>query len=474
MSEQVEELWRRARPAFGEEGLWERARTLGMSVLTCLGRRTVTGMLTASGQQDRDWSAAYRLFEEARYDPEQLFAPAREEVLARLPEGARVTGFLDDTLFGKRGRRVAGASWRRDPLGPPFQTNLIWAQRFVQTALALPEGKGAARARAIPVQLQHAPTAPRPTRSAPPEAWARYRQEQQVSSLSWIGVAQMCALREALDRDPRGRARLLLLAVDGSYTNRTVFRGLPPRTEVIGRVRKDAALFSPPKASPGRGRPRVYGSPLPTPEQVRQDPSFPWQQVEAYAAGRVHTFHVKTVAPVRWKAAGERDLLLLVVRPLAYRPRKGSRVLYREPAYLLCSTLTLPLAELLQAFLWRWETEVAFREEKSLLGMGEAQVRTTPAVALLPAFVAAMYAYLHVAGAAAHEHCRNRLTLPKWRVTSPQARCTTSQLQGLLRAELWGRALGVTIGGFGNVPQTHPKPLKIDSAPAAAIIYAQR
>jgi hypothetical protein len=445
-----------------------------MSVLTCLGRHTVTGMLTASGQQDRDWSAAYRLFEEARFDSDQLLAPVREEVLARLPEGARVTGFLDDTLFGKRGRRVQGAAWRRDPLGPRFQTNLIWAQRFVQTALALPEGSGAVRARAIPVQLQPAPTAARPRKSAPPEAWAHYREEQQRLALSCVGVAQMGALRRVLDKQPMGAERSLLLAVDGSYTNRTMYRGLPARTHLIGRVRKDAALFAPPAPSPGRGRPRVYGKPLPTPEQIRQDPAIPWQQVEAYAAGRVHVFDVKVVAPVRWKGAGDKDLVLMVVRPLAYRPRRGSRLLYREPAYLLCSDPTLSLAELLQAFVWRWETEVAFREEKSLLGMGEAQVRTEPAIATVPAFVAAMYAYLHVAGAGAQARCRDRLARPKWQAESAPGRCTTQQLQGLLRAELWGRALGVNIEGFAEVREARTKPLKIDNAAAAAVIYAQR
>ncbi len=240
-----------------------------MSVLTCLGRHTITGLLTTSGQHDRDWSGVYRLFEKERVDLERLFAPVYQKVLGRLPEGAPVVGFLDDTLLAKRGRKVAGANWRRDPLGPPFQANLIWSQRFVQSALALPEGVGAVRARAIPVQLRHAPTALRPRAGAGPEAWAQYRQEQRRRCLSVVGAQQMGALRARLDAHPGGAKRALLLAVDGSYTNRTMYRKLPARTTLIGRVRKDAALFAPPVASGGRGRPRVYGAPLPTPEQLR-------------------------------------------------------------------------------------------------------------------------------------------------------------------------------------------------------------
>jgi hypothetical protein len=68
---------------------------------------------------------------------------------------------------------------------------------------------------------------------------------------------------------------------------------------------------------------------------------------------------------------------------------------------LLCSEASLPVELILQAYLWRWEIEVAFREEKTLLGLGEAQVRTNPAVGGVPAFVAATYAYLHLTAALA-------------------------------------------------------------------------
>ena len=96
------------------------------------------------------------------------------------------------------------------------------------------------------------------------------------------------------------RDRRLLVAVDGAYTNRTVFGDIPERTCLIGRIRKDAKLFMPPHfGGIGRGRPRVYGIQIPTPEQIRQDESIPWQTSNAYAAGKVHSFDVKVVGPIR-------------------------------------------------------------------------------------------------------------------------------------------------------------------------------
>jgi hypothetical protein len=93
------------------------------------------------------------------------------------------------------------------------------------------------------------------------------------------------------------------------------------------------------------------------------------------AAGSVHHLKVKTLAPLRWRSAGQHHTLrLVVIAPLAYRPRKGSRLLYRRPAYLICTDPSLSLKKVIQYFLWRWGIEVNFRDEK-LAGDLVMQVR---------------------------------------------------------------------------------------------------
>jgi hypothetical protein len=60
------------------------------------------------------------------------------------------------------------------------------------------------------------------------------------------------------------------MSVDGSYTNEAVMKKLPANTILIGRIRKDCRLYLPPEPSPkGKGRNKVYGEVLPTPEQIR-------------------------------------------------------------------------------------------------------------------------------------------------------------------------------------------------------------
>ena len=107
--------------------------------------------------------------------------------------------------------------------------------------------------------------------------------------------------------------------------------------------------------------------------------------MEALASGAQHQFEVKTLSAARWAGTGDRTVRVVIVRPLSYRPRKGSKLLYRHPAYLICTAPDLPLADFLQAYLWRWEIELNFKEEKTTLGMGEAQTRTIPSVEAVPA-----------------------------------------------------------------------------------------
>lgn len=469
-------LWNETRPAFHQQRTHERARRLAMSSLLCLGRHTITGLICTAGRADLDWSADFRVFERERFDDASLFQVTRNAVLKQLCPKDPFVVFMDDTLLRKRGRKIAGTSWRRDPLGPAFQTNLIWGQRFLQLSAALPEQTGASRARAIPIDLQHCPTPRKPMRNAPMEKWDDYRLLQKESNLTQRGVERLQVLREALDRSPNGKARPLIVSVDGSFTNRTVLKSLPPRTTLIGRIRKDAKLYAPATtASEGRGRKRCYGQRVPTPEALRQETSIPWRIARVYATGRIHRFRYKTLTPVRWRQAGEKyDLRVVVIRPLAYRRNKQSRVTYRQPVYLICTDPQFPVERLIQYYVWRWEIEINFRDEKTLLGMEQAQVRTPYAVTAVPSLITVAYAILLLAGTQVHgiTHTLQGL-VPKWRKTSTNDRTTTGQLISCFRKQLWGLAIRKSnFSGFMNQQQPEARQQNLKNSLQNAICFA--
>src|SRR5882724_10020893 len=150
-------LFDQARVAFAQQRSAERARALGLSALTCLGRHTSSGLLCTAGLQFRDWSAAYRLFERERLAPQALWRVPLNGVLEILPP--------------------ASPGWR---------------------ALSA------------------------------------------AATISRRGAERLTHLRQAIDEFAGGATRPLLVCADATFTNRTVLRDLPPRTTLIGRIRKDA------------------------------------------------------------------------------------------------------------------------------------------------------------------------------------------------------------------------------------------
>jgi len=318
--------------------------------MVSLSRRTVTGLIATSGRQWKDWSADYRLLSKERFDKNALFRVVRRELMESLPEDSPLLVAIDDTTAKKKGRKIPGAAWRRDSLSPPFHTNLIWGQRFIQLSGIFPPEKDDAPGRAIPIDLHHAPSAKKPSKKAPPESWTEYRRSQKRQNLSRQGVERIQRLRTEMD-DEGKEGRSLWIVGDGSYTNGTVLKNLPKNTMFIGRIRSDAKLHLPPtpeEISGKLGRRLKYGKTVIRPEEIRKNSELPWQTAPIYAAGKSHEMRYKTVGPVLWRTAGaDRPLRLVVIAPLAYKLTRHSRTLYRQPAYLICTDPSQTAAEIL-------------------------------------------------------------------------------------------------------------------------------
>jgi len=156
------------------------------------------------------------------------------------------------------------------------------------------------------------------------------------------------------------------------------------------------------------------------------------------------------MAPVLWRKTGtDRALRIVVVAPLGYRLTKGGKMLYRQPAYLVCTNTKLSLRKLLQYYLWRWGIEVNFREEKTLVGTGQAQVRSEASTQRLPAVTVAAYAMLWISALVQQRNggYASSLSQPEWRIGrqgGDQGLMSTGELQRLLRQETWAGAIRST------------------------------
>jgi hypothetical protein len=194
------------------------------------------------------------------------------------------------------------------------------------------------------------------------------------------------------------------------------------RIDLLCRTRADIRLCRPAPA----GSRRRYAPEKFTPEHVRQNEAFAWQSTKLWQGGKRRKLRYKEVDLVLWQSgAGRRPLRLLVVAPVPYRRTPRSRLSYRLPAYLLTTDQSTPALQLLQVYLDRWEIEVNHREEKTTLGVGQAQLWSQKSVARQPALAVAAYSALLLAsleayGATRHEAYR---LLPKWRRHSQRPSC---------------------------------------------------
>lgn len=436
--------------AFHQHRILARVKEIALGLITCYGRHTVTGMLTGCGKQFVDWSAAYRVFSKNRINIDEMFKSIIKKIVEVQSQSEFIVAHMDDTLIRKRGKKIPGTGWRRDPLGPPFHTNFVWGQRYIQISLAFAKEETNCQSRALPVDFLHCPPVDKPKINASEEDWQNYKERQKQAKLNKQGSFRIKVLRENLDQSG-AKDKQLLISVDGSYTNDEVLKNLPERTTLIGRIRKDTKLYTTPiEDKRGKGRKKSYGDRVPTPEEVRQDQAIKWMEVTAWAAGKSHQFDVKVLKDLKWRSAGKNHIMqMVVIRPLAYRLNKGSKLLYRQPAYLICTDNNLSIEKLLQAYLWRWEIEVNLRDEKTILGCGQAQVRNENAVKNLPAFTTAVYSMIHLAANLSNlERDKNTLPKAKWDPISKESRLSTSEVINHFRCAMWHENNGSNLYDF--------------------------
>lgn len=367
--------------------------TLCVGLLQAVGRHTLTQVLQSLGRGEQDWSAAYRLFSQARLD----LVAGRRALLTRLlplmPAEQPFVVVLDGTQLPRTSRRFVGVGWLKAPRSPAWRPGIHPAQRWVGLSALLPRSEQG-ESRAVPLVFTPAPS---PTATPWPE---------HPPCREWeAGRDALHQMRAELDAAAR-TAQPILAVGDGTFGGAPLRNALPESVLLLTRCAKNRALFAlPAPAAPGRkGRKRVYGERLPTPHTYWQE-RVGWQTVAVVVRGRTIPLRARVVGPCLIKPAPTRPLFLLAVRGIAQR-RRG-RLVQRDPTFWLVSAvqaadgtweLPLPVAELL-AWAWqRWEVEVLHRELKAGFGLGEQQAWTPVAAVLVIQWVVWVYACLVLAG----------------------------------------------------------------------------
>src|SRR5215813_2044576 len=121
---------------FKRGDVYHRALELAIASLFCMGRKTIASMAICLKRSSTVPIADYKFFSARIWASNDLFHPILAESVKFISDNYITIG-VDDTRVPKTGRKIPYANWGRDPLGPPFQTNLIWGLRELHFSIIL-------------------------------------------------------------------------------------------------------------------------------------------------------------------------------------------------------------------------------------------------------------------------------------------------------------------------------------------------
>jgi hypothetical protein len=398
------------------------------------GRKTISRAICCNGLEQVDWGNNYKFFSRSPWESENLFLPAIEKSVHYCRAQYIAVGF-DDTAIRKSGKHIPGVSYCRDPMSPPFNVNLILGKRFLQASVLLPMYEQAnVPCLATPIAFVDVPPVKKPSKKASENDWIAYKEEKKKRNLSLAFIELIKEIRKNYDGVGASHASIVA-ATDGSFCNKTVFTHELERTIIVSRCRKNAKLcFKDDSESK-----RFYSPEKFTPEQIRKDETIPYMKARIYFGAQRRQIKYKLVENIYWQGgAKRRPLRLVVLAPTPYRLTKKGRKNYRMPAYLLSTSMDIPVETLIQIYFDRFQIEFNFRDEKQYIGVGDAQVRNPKSVKRQPCFVVAAFSLLLLAALELYgpERTAHYLPLPKWRKKTKAKRASSLDIIQLLRKDL--------------------------------------
>lgn len=301
------------------------------------GRRTITGIYSFVDQKEDRAHDAYHDFFHAAWSMDELWRTWAVYVVRRFHPSGYVPIDLDDTLFHKSGRDVDGAGWWRDAVRST-STKVVqaWGLNLVVLTVRIVPSWGGEPI-GVPVHVR----------------------------LHRKGGPSLIELAEAMVRDLGAWLPecAFTLCADGFYAS-MAGNGIP-RTRMVSRMRRDAAIYDlPPARRPGkRGRKPKKGVRLPTPKTTAPHlRNLRTITVNERGRSRKRMVYSRIVL---WYGVSHAPVRLVIVRdPEGHEPDD----------FFFTTDIEMTEAEVIEAYAGRWSIEDTFRNTKQVIGGQEPQV----------------------------------------------------------------------------------------------------
>lgn len=308
----------------------------------CTRRRTITGIIPFADPAGRHaHDAFHRFLREGRWEPDTLWKLLTVLLVQLFAPHGVIELDLDDTLFHRWGRKVAGAGWWRDAVrSTAHKTISAWGLNVVVLTLRVNPPWGG-EPLGLPILM-------------------RLHRKDGVSLLA-LAQALLQLVAAWLPE------RTFRLHADGFYAPLAgpLGRQAPVRFHLVSRIRRDAVLYQPlpPTREPQkRGRPRTRGPRLSTPEQMAHHVRC-WRPVTTIERGREKKRLVYT-REVLWYHVLKTPVVLVISRDPTGKERDD---------FFFTTDRSLPAAQVIGGFAGRWSVEDTFRNTKQSVGGQEPQ-----------------------------------------------------------------------------------------------------
>lgn len=476
----INELLAAHHSVFQQHRTFDRMCRLARGMFMTLGRHTVTQAIRAIGEEEKDWTAWYDLFDGERFRAEDLFAELVRQTIANAPVEQPYVTVVDCTQIPRSSETMPGSSWMPAPGTAVWRKGLHRAQRMLTCAWLPPMQEGYTRA--IPMRCLSAYTPKsEPAKDPPRKDWE-------------AAMVHIHLLRAQLDQERRREQKIVVLA-DGAFEKATVWQGLPRQTFLIARTAKNRVLYELPEtmATPlpkkqpkkneqlsqqpekkSRGRPRKYGKKAPPPSAQLVERGG-WRSARITVRGRPINISYKLRGCYLRETAPDCPLFLLIVDGDKWTVgKRRPRTRYRDPSYFLVRaglidgvwTLPYPIEQIL-IWLWqRWEIEVFHREMKTSFGVGDIQCWGKVSSTLSVQWMVWIFGLLMLSAYRAWGLFDGPAAHARW--WSGARRWSFNTLWTVLRAELWAQRHFYP--GSPLSPENPPKIVRVteDLARAAA------
>ena len=316
-------------------------------------RRTITGMLRAGGVE-RHHSSYHRLFASAKWSVDRAGLAVYDLIRRYVPQ---TVVFLsgDDTLLNRRGLKVFGTGMHRDPLlSSRSFTVTRWGHCWVVLCVVIESPRTPGRYFALPILARL---------YLNKKSAAKWNRTYRTKPALMLELLKLVSAHDS--------SQSLHFLGDSAYTSSSMLEKIPAEIAVTGRIGANSRIHELASArQPGqRGRPRVRGERLDTPEEMLDAKGLRRVDLKLYDHSHYKVRLAKQEGCL-FKAP-QRKVKVVAIEHL--RGGRGREVFYSTES-------SAEAEQILRWFSWRWPIEVTFHDSKQHLGLGEAENRKPKAV----------------------------------------------------------------------------------------------